>query len=270
MQNRASSTSIASSGGDTRVQSSHSTTDLAGRFITLIENAEDRLRLMRKKAVTEFSKHEERMIHFAATQKQIKRIIDDRLGVLTSQSIFSDATLTDGDGIGCTAGTRSSGSITTITLPISATRHKAMEFSLRVFHDTDVKTAVVEYRMQVLPVFVRFAARDQLTIPIADETDTCVIDWIDAKLVGFVETYFDVFFHREYQRKHLVTDPVFGIPFPKSMASDIRERHGLTLHFFTEESCRLFDERPSYYLGAPFGSTVDPGCTAPVSLRNEP
>ena len=264
MLNLASSTSIASPGSETRVQSSHSTKDLANRFSSLIENAEDRVRLMRKQAVTEFSKHEERIVHFAATQKRLDRIICDRLRVLSSQSNFSDAKLTYDDGIGCTAGTRLSGSTTTMTLPISATRHKEMEFSFHVFHDTDVENAIVEYRLQILPAFVRFVAHDQLTIPIADETDTCVIDWIDEKLIGFLETYFDVFFHPEYQRPHLVTDPVFGIQFPKSMASGIRELDGKTFHFFTEESCRLFDESPSCYIGTPFGSTVQPGGMAPV------
>jgi YHS domain-containing protein len=252
MLNLASSTSIASPGSETRVQSSHSTKDLANRFSSLIENAEDRVRLMREKAVTEFSKHEERIVHFVATQKRLDRIICDRLEILTSQSIFSDAKLTYGDGIGCTVGTSLSGSTTTITLPISVTRDKKMEFSFHVFHDTDVENAIVEYRLQVLPAFVRFVAHDQLTIPIADETDTCVIDWIDEKLVGFLETYCDVYFHPEYQRPHLVTDPVFGIQFPKSMASGIRELEGKTFHFFTEESCRLFDESPSCYIGTPF------------------
>ncbi|WP_436714648.1 hypothetical protein U8335_16895 [Roseiconus lacunae] len=152
---------------------------------------------------------------------------------------------------------------------MAATRHKDMEFSFHIYHDTDVENAILEYRLQILPVFVKFVAHDQLSIPIADKADTNAIDWIDARLVGFVKTYFDVFFHSEYQRQHLVADPVFRIQFPKSMASGVRELGGKTFHFFTEESCRLFDKNPSHYSGASLGLRVDPVYTAPISLRNE-
>lgn len=269
MSDLASSTCFAAPNSEKAAVEDESQKELSDRLIALIDNAEARVRSMQKKAVTEFTRRQARLAQFDATQKRLKRIICDRLGVLTTQSIFSDAKMTYGDGIGCTAGTRSSGSTTTITLPISATRHKQMEFSFHVFHDTDVENAIVEYRLQLLPVFVSFVAREQLTIPVAGETDTCVIDWVDARIVGFAETHFDVFFHPEYQKSHLVTNPVLGILFPKSMAADIRKKDGKTIHFFTEESCRLFNENSSYYLGTPFGSTVEPVCMAPASHRNE-
>jgi YHS domain-containing protein len=259
---------VVTPGSETAVHPDRSTRELTDSFIALIDNAEDRVRMMQNKAITEFTKREQRIIRFAAIKKRLKRIISDRLGVLTSQSLFSDAQLTYSDGVGCTAGARSNASTTTITLPISASRHKQMEFSFDVFHDTDVENAGVEYRLQIVPVFVKFVAHDQLIVSIDDQSAADSVAWVDAKLVGFVETYFDVLFHPEYQKPHMVTDPVLGIQFPKSMATGIRDLDGKTIHFFTDESCRLFNENSSYYLGTRFGSTDEPGCMAPISQRN--
>ncbi|QDT62505.1 hypothetical protein SV7mr_50530 [Stieleria bergensis] len=223
--------------------------ELADRLIALIDNAEARVRSMQKKAATKFTRRQSRLAQFAATRTRVNRIINDRLGVLMSQSQFNDGQLTHSDGVGCTAGAKCNGSTTTVTFPTSAARQKRMEFSFDVFHDSDVDNAVVEYRLQILPVFVKFVSHDQLAISIDDQTDSDVVAWVDAKLVGFVETYFDVFFHPEYQKSHMVTDPVMGISFPKAMASSIRQTDGRTLYFFTDESCRQFSEDPSYYLG---------------------
>jgi hypothetical protein len=56
-------------------------------------------------------------------------------------------------------------------------------------------------------------------------------------------------------------------PYP--LATAIQEMDGQTIRFFTGESCRQFNDDPSYYLGTRFGSTVEPGCTVSVSPRSE-
>jgi hypothetical protein len=258
MSDLASSTSIADPNSDIAAAADQLKKDLADRFIALIDNAEARVRALQKKAASEFTRRQERLAQFAATRTRGNRIINDRLGVLMSQGQFNDAQLTYSDGIGCNAGADRNGSTTTVAFPTSAARQKRMEFSFAVFHDSDVDNAVVEYRLQILPVFVQFVSHDQLAISIDGPTDSDVVAWIDAKLVGFVETYFDVFFHPEYQKPHMVTDPVTGVPFPKAMAAGVHRIEDRTLYFFTDESCRQFNEDPSYYLGIRFGSTVEP------------
>ena len=103
MLNLASSMTVVTPGSETAVHPDRSTRELTDSFIALIDNAEDRVRMMQNKAITEFTKREQRIIRFAAIKKRLKRIISDRLGVLTSQSLFSDAQLTYSDGVGCTA-----------------------------------------------------------------------------------------------------------------------------------------------------------------------
>ena len=259
MSDLASSSSVAPPSSDIVAAADKLKNELADRLIALIDNAEARVRALQQKAASEFTRRQERLAQFAATRTRVNRIINDRLRVLVSQSRFNDAQFTYSDGVGCTAGEKCNPSTTTVTFPTSAARQKRMEFSFDVFHDSDVENAIVEYRLQILPVFVKFVSRDQLAISIDGPTDSEVVAWVDAKLVGFVETYFDVFFHPEYQKPHMVIDPVTGVPFPKAMAADVHQIEGRTLYFFTDESCRQFNEAPSYYLGTRFGSTVEPG-----------
>ena len=242
-------------------QDSEATTskhELSDQLVNLIDQANSRIRSMRENAVTDFTERRERLALFAETKVQIIKLISNRLGVLMGQSPFSDAELTGGDGIEISVGAESNASTITVTFPVSAERTQQVEFSFDVFHDCQVDNAVVEYRLQILPVFVKFVSHDQLAIPIGGPTDPDVVAWVDAKLVGFVATYFEVFFHPEYQKPHLVIDPVMGFPFPKSMAAGSHQIEGQTLYFLTDESCRQFNETPSYYLGTRIGSTVEP------------
>ena len=269
MSDLASSTCIAAPNSEKAAAANQLKKELADRLIALIDNAEARVQALQKQAASEFTRRQERLAQFAATRTRVNRIINDRLGVLMSQSQFNDAQFTYSDGVGCTAAAKRNGSTTTVTFPTSAARQKRMEFSFDVFHDSDVENAVVEYRLEILPVFVKFVSYDQLAISIDGPTDSDVVAWVDAKLVGFVETYFHVFFHPEYQKPHLVTDPVMGIPFPKVMAAGIGQVDGRTLHFFTEESCRQFNEDPSYYLNTSFDPTVERVCIEMASHRSE-
>jgi hypothetical protein len=51
----------------------------------------------------------------------------------------------------------------------------------------------------------------------------------------------------------------------KSMATAIQDLDGQNIHFIPDESCRQFNEDPSYYLGTRLGSTFEPGCMVSVS-----
>jgi YHS domain-containing protein len=254
----ASSSSVAPPNSDTVAAADKLEKELADRFVTLIDNAEVRIRGLQKKAASEFTRRQERLAQFAATRERGNRIINDRLGVLTAQSQSNDGQFTYSDGVGCTAGAQCNGSLTTVTFPKSSARQKRLEISFDVFHDSDVDHAVVGDRIQILPVFVKFVSHDQLSISFDGPTDSGVVAWVGAKLVGFAETYFDVFFYPEYQKPNMVVDPVTGMPFPNAMAAGVRKIDGKTLYFFTDESCRQFDTTPSYYLGTRSGSIVEP------------
>ena len=127
MSDLASSTCIAAPNSEKAAAADQLKKELADRHIALIDNADARVRALLKKAASELTRRQERLAQFAATRTRVNRIINDRLGVLMSQSQFNDAQLTHSDGVGCTAGAKCNGSTTTVTFPTSAARQKRMD-----------------------------------------------------------------------------------------------------------------------------------------------
>jgi YHS domain-containing protein len=111
-----------------------------------------------------------------------------------------------------------------------------------------MKNVVVEYRFEILPIFIELDSHDELVVPIDEPNDETISAWIDDKLVAFTKTYFDVYFSDEYQKDSLELDPVMNIRFPRALAAAKKEYQSQTYHFYTEESYRLFENDPSDYI----------------------
>ena len=123
-----------------------------------------------------------------------------------------------------------------------------MELSFRVGHDGHFENAVLDFRLQILPILITFDSDDQLVIPIDQPSDDAIAAWIDDKLVGFTQTYFQVYFHDEYQKSNLELDPVMKVQFPKTYATGKKEFQKRTYYFYTKESLERFVEDPSEYV----------------------
>ena len=72
--------------------------------------------------------------------------------------------------------------------------------------------------------------------------------WLDDKVVSFTNAYLKIQFAQEYQRENLVTDPVAGVRFAKTVAHSCLEHGGHTYHFQSEESRKRFEANPDAYV----------------------
>tara|TARA_R110002049_G_scaffold4601_5_gene32282 strand:+ start:400782 stop:401567 length:786 start_codon:yes stop_codon:yes gene_type:complete len=244
---------------ETLLQESRLGDGLAERLKILIDSAQRRVCAMRDKEDADYVKREQRLQLFAASKQQIRSLLIDRLGILTEQETFSDAIRTYDDVAMPETANRSGGDATALTWPASAHRPTRMQIAFHVFHDSNVQNTIIEYRLSLLPIFVRFNANDQRVIPIGDEAQQGLADWIDAKIVTFVQTYFEVYFHPEYQKPHSTIDPVMGIAFPKFMAVQTRQLQGRTAHFFTDESVRNFNANAASHPDTSLGPRASKG-----------
>ncbi|MCC6357402.1 MAG: YHS domain-containing protein [Phycisphaerales bacterium] len=77
-----------------------------------------------------------------------------------------------------------------------------------------------------------------------------VADWIDRKLIEFVETYLRLEQADEYQRENFVTDPVCGMRINRNSASGRSDYAGATYFFCVEECRRKFDAAPEKFVFA--------------------
>jgi YHS domain-containing protein len=135
-----------------------------------------------------------------------------------------------------------------LAVPYSDKRPAPMEFSFRVGHDGPLENAIIDYRLQILPIFIKFDSNDQLVAPIDRPSEEAIAAWINDKLVEFTQTYFEVYFNDEYQKTSLEMDPVMNVRFPKAYAAGKKECQRRAYHFFTKESLQLFEKDPSAYI----------------------
>jgi YHS domain-containing protein len=115
-------------------------------------------------------------------------------------------------------------------------------------HDGPIENAIIDYRLEILPIFIKFDSHDQLVIPIDDPSEDTIATWIDDKLVGFTRTYFEMYFTEQYQKQSFVMDHVMNIRFPSAFAAGETEYQGRTYHFYTKESLQAFEKAPSEYV----------------------
>ena len=140
------------------------------------------------------------------------------------------------------------GRTTTLSVPSSDACSGKVELSFSLGHDGPIENAVMDYRLEILPIFIKFESHDQLVIPIENPDEDAIAAWIDDKLVGFTRTYFEMYFTEQYQKQSFVMDHVMNIRFPSAFAAGETEYQGRTYHFYTKESLQAFEKAPSEYV----------------------
>ena len=103
------------------------------------------------------------------------------------------------------------------------------------FMTAPTKNVVLDFQLEILSVFIKFDSQGQPIVPIEHPDDDAIARWIDDKLVGFTETFFELYFHDQYQRGHLAFDPVMCIRFPRAFALGTIECDENTYHLYTNE-----------------------------------
>ncbi|MFN0054744.1 MAG: hypothetical protein ACKV0T_21440, partial [Planctomycetales bacterium] len=70
-----------------------------------------------------------------------------------------------------------------------------------------------------------------------------IINWIDDRIVSFVQTIKALHQNQNYLKDHLVTDPIAGVQMPKYAAHSTLEADGKTYYFVCEETRREFEAK---------------------------
>lgn len=108
-------------------------------------------------------------------------------------------------------------------------------------HDTDIHNLLLEYRLEILPIFIKFEPHSLLEMPIDAIDEDAIASWIDDRIVSFAQTYAAMHFHEQYQKGKLVRDPIIGVEFPKQFAAVSIERDGQTYYFLSDETRQEFE-----------------------------
>jgi YHS domain-containing protein len=122
-----------------------------------------------------------------------------------------------------------------------------VDFSLS--HDGSFVNAILDYNLDIVPVFIAFDRRSRLEIPldpVACDYDR-IAQWLDDRIVDFVHTYMAMQFTTPYQGDNMAIDPVAHVSFPKAFAVSSMEYGGKTFHFLSEQTHREFEQGPAAF-----------------------
>lgn len=140
-----------------------------------------------------------------------------------------------------------SGERVTVTPSVSESR-RSVRFEFRspraymtllfsVAPDREIKNAVVDYDLKIVPVLWRFDSHGEFSSPIAAFDADGLTKWLDDRIVGFVELYVQIHEAEILDKAEYVEDPVAKIKFPKFAAGASLEQGGQT-YFFIDENTR--------------------------------
>ncbi len=221
---------------------------LVQRLSAEVDAATNRVHLLRTEAAKAFVGQEDRFVHFIALTDRVHAILKPRLAVLFTLDAFKDikqSSILEPPG---PEGRPFHGRTTILLVPYSDDCPAKVELSFRLGHDGPIENAILDYSLDILPIFIKFDSHDRLLFPIDQPNEEAIAAWIDEKLVAFTRTYFELSFTDQYQKPNLETDPVMHIRFPRAFATGKKEYQGRTYYFYTPESSKEFAEHPSEYL----------------------
>jgi YHS domain-containing protein len=117
----------------------------------------------------------------------------------------------------------------------SATASITLTFS--VAPDREIKNAVVDCDLKIIPVLWRFDSHSEFQTPVANPDYAALTKWLDDRIVGFVELYILIHQSELYDKAEYVEDPIARVKFPKFAAGATLE-HGGQTHYFMDENTR--------------------------------
>jgi hypothetical protein len=110
---------------------------------------------------------------------------------------------------------------------VPSTREVSMEFQSRqarvrlklsAFTDQDVQNIFLNYDLEIIPVLMHFKPHDEVAFPLNAVDKEAVAQWIDDRIVDFVQTYFALGENDIYLKEQMVEDPIAHVCFPKMAA----------------------------------------------------
>jgi YHS domain-containing protein len=115
-----------------------------------------------------------------------------------------------------------------------------IDLRFTVFTDQDVRNVVFYYDLEIIPILMKFDSHSEIEFPLEAVNSERLEEWMDDRILSFVETYLSLQQNAYYQKGHLVQDPVAHVQFPKSAAGEVADFEGKTYYFVSEDTCREY------------------------------
>jgi YHS domain-containing protein len=121
-----------------------------------------------------------------------------------------------------------------------------IEFSIE--HDVRFEKLIVHTGTRIMPVFVRFNEQDNLPLPLDEVDDGKVADWIEERLLEFLDTYMRIDASEEDPAGEAATDPVCGMQIVRAEAAATDSYYGHPYCFCSNDCLLKFQKDPTQYV----------------------
>jgi hypothetical protein len=203
--------------------------DLVSRIDKEFAAVEGRIKLNQSQQVDAYKRRQGRLEQFETTLDHLRDVWRPRL------EAFADRF---GDKVNVT--------------PIAEAERRAATYAFRTelaqIHltlsattDEDVQNITLNYDLHILPILMQYEKHAELSMRLDSVDDDSVANWIDDRLVQFVQTYLALHENQYYLKDHMVEDPISHVRFPKFAAGARLDLNGETHYFIAEETRSAFE-----------------------------
>jgi YHS domain-containing protein len=111
-----------------------------------------------------------------------------------------------------------------------------MVLTFSVAPDQELKRAVVEYDLKVVPVLWKFDSHAEFSTPVDKVDAEGLTKWLDDRILAFVDLFIQVHEAEIFDKAEMVEDPVEKISFPKFAAGATLDHDGKTYFFIDDRT----------------------------------
>ncbi len=208
--------------------------DLSSRLNAVMEEAQGKARTFQREAESKRQEIQERFQTFLPIAERTVALTREKLEKLRERLKF--------DVIPSQVQTERFYS-RSVTLDVKSELAGVIKLGFRLTHDSDVRLILLDYNLEIIPIFFRFNPHARLEMPIESYDEAAVGKWIDDRIVDFANVFLELHTTKQYQERVMVSDTVAGISFPKYFAAATLEHEGKTYYFISEETRREFAKR---------------------------
>jgi YHS domain-containing protein len=123
-----------------------------------------------------------------------------------------------------------------------------IEFS--VGHGATIQEAfAVRYHADIIPLFLQFSHDDEYRTATKEPQTKLLEEWVEKKLLDFLDAYLQIESHEQYQRAGIEIDPVCGMPVAKPVGLTY-SYSGKTYYFCTQRCIDRFVAQPEEFISA--------------------
>lgn len=115
-------------------------------------------------------------------------------------------------------------------------------------HDVRFEKVVVGYEATMMPVFIKFNEHDKLTLSLTEANDGAVADWVEERLLEFLDAYLRIDCGGADFDEEAATDPVCGMRIIRSSAAACAVHLGHPYYFCSADCQAKFTHDPTAYV----------------------